>query len=278
VPLSDSLDLPSQLAGVAAKIDRANALLDEMKAEAHAFLAGPSYELRGSYDEATHAWEERLHILRQPPLKLGVIVGDYVHNLRSALDQLVWQLVLLAGAEPARRNQMPIEDTPDKFARNAKRMLNGVSAGHRATLERAQPYHAAAELLTEHPLRVLRELSNVDKHQVVHPAYSFLGDADPPTLSPQPPGPHGVKRILMARNARMEEGTVVIRVELHADEPPPTSVDVTGHITIDTAFGDQRVDARFLRELLVYVLRIVGSVMADFGPPVGAVVPTEVPT
>ena len=265
MPLSDSLALPERLAGVAAKIDRANELLDEIRAEAEAFLAGPSYELRGVYDATTHTWEQRVHIVREPPLRLGVIVGDYVHNVRSALDQLVWQLVLLNGGKPTRRNQMPIEDTPAKSAESAKRMLRGVSVGHRASLERAQPYHAAGDLI-EHPLRVLRELSNLDKHRVVHPAYSFLSDADPPTLSPQGSGPYGVKRILMARNARVEEGTVVFRIELQPDEPPPRAVDVSGHIVIDTAFGDDHVDARFLRELLRYLLRIVGSVMGDFPP------------
>ncbi|HWY89805.1 MAG TPA: hypothetical protein VNY31_03965 [Solirubrobacteraceae bacterium] len=35
-----------------------------------------------------------------PPPHLGVIVGDFLHDLRCVLDHLVWQLVLLNGRKP----------------------------------------------------------------------------------------------------------------------------------------------------------------------------------
>jgi hypothetical protein len=36
----------------------------------------------------------RIH--RQPPIEFGLFFGDFLHNLRAALDNLAWQLVLLA--------------------------------------------------------------------------------------------------------------------------------------------------------------------------------------
>jgi hypothetical protein len=39
--------------------------------------------------------------IREPPVEeWGVIIGDVVHNLRSALDHLVWQLTLANGNIP----------------------------------------------------------------------------------------------------------------------------------------------------------------------------------
>jgi hypothetical protein len=39
-----------------------------------------------------------------PPVhKWGLVVGDVLHNLRSALDHLAWQLVLANGKSPTSR-------------------------------------------------------------------------------------------------------------------------------------------------------------------------------
>ena len=40
--------------------------------------------------------------------ELGLILGDYIHNLRGALDHLVNQLAVLAGQAPGRKHQFPI--------------------------------------------------------------------------------------------------------------------------------------------------------------------------
>jgi hypothetical protein len=57
----------------------------------------------------------RIHITEEPPFRLGLIFGDFLYNLRSALDNLITQLVLLAGNTPGKHNQFPILDRPDKW-------------------------------------------------------------------------------------------------------------------------------------------------------------------
>jgi hypothetical protein len=66
----------------------------------------------------------------EPPIYLGVVVGDFLHNLRCTLDHLVWQLVLLNGAEPSYRNYFPIVNTPEAFASAAGHGLRGVAPEH----------------------------------------------------------------------------------------------------------------------------------------------------
>jgi hypothetical protein len=44
----------------------------------------------------------------------GVRVGEFAHDLRSALDNLVWQLVLVNGKEPGDHNQFPIYTEANK--------------------------------------------------------------------------------------------------------------------------------------------------------------------
>jgi hypothetical protein len=103
------------------------------------------------------------------PLHLGVIVGDFLHNLRCVLDHLVWQLVELNGAKPGKHNQFPIFDTPKAYKEKAGRYLRGVHPDHEALIETFQPYHLDGDP-SYHYLAVLRNLSDIDKHRFVHPA------------------------------------------------------------------------------------------------------------
>lgn len=75
-----------------------------------------------------------------PPLRWGAIIGDCVHNLRSSLDTLMWQLVLLRRGRPLRRTQFPIFERRAAYRARAPTMIDGVSRRDRGTLERLQPF------------------------------------------------------------------------------------------------------------------------------------------
>jgi hypothetical protein len=48
------------------------------------------------YDERSGEDLYRAQVLREPPPRISVVVGEIVHDLRSALDHLAWQLTLPA--------------------------------------------------------------------------------------------------------------------------------------------------------------------------------------
>jgi hypothetical protein len=136
-------------------------------------LLGCRLKLQGAWRHRQALGEELQEFLARTdpepsPLHLGVIVGDFLHNLRCVLDHLVWQLVLLNRQEPGEHNQFPIFDTPDAYKKKAGRYLRGVAADHRALIETFQPYHLGADA-SSHYLAVLHDLSNIDKHRFVHP-------------------------------------------------------------------------------------------------------------
>src|SRR5437879_6743083 len=85
----------------------------------------------------------RLWVKEEPPPRLSVLLGDCVHNLRSSLDHIVWQLVLANGRSPGKHAQFPILDKPPKgiFSPND---IRGVSEEARALIESVQPYQAGA--------------------------------------------------------------------------------------------------------------------------------------
>jgi len=105
-----------------------------------------------------------------PPPRLGTIVGDVVHNLRSALDVAAWQLAIDHDEAKARDNQMriqfPLTRNPAKFKKH--KALPFFSEDARRVLERLQPYQPSHEALGW-----LRDLSNADKHRLT--TFAFPG-------------------------------------------------------------------------------------------------------
>lgn len=112
------------------------------------------------------------HVLRRASLCLG----DIVHNFRSALDHLTYQLALWnTGGHVSRpkRVQFPILDEPDHFNSARSDALREVHPDHQAIIERFQPYHGLPEALgigpSFHSLAVLRDLDNADKVRLITP-------------------------------------------------------------------------------------------------------------
>jgi hypothetical protein len=96
--------------------------------------------------------------LREPPVaEWGVVIGDVVHNLRSALDHLVWGLTLAAGHVPPatingkwrsiafpielndRRNRNEAGD-PVSWEMDPPRGLWGIDPALRSGFEALQPF------------------------------------------------------------------------------------------------------------------------------------------
>lgn len=98
------------------------------------------------------------------------VTGDIAHNLRSALDYLVYQLFVLENGAPPPANgkqQFPIFKDRDGFrSRGVKQNLRGLSAPAVEMMESFQPFATGEGEAS--PLWQLRQLSNRDKHHDIH--------------------------------------------------------------------------------------------------------------
>ena len=111
-------------------------------------------------------------VLRQlPPPDFALTLGECIHNLRCALDYVTWQLALKRkGREPTRREaqqiSFPISDRPEWFAGAA--VLAHIDDEAAAELALHQLYSERLDKSHDPSLlRVLRELSNEDKHRLI---------------------------------------------------------------------------------------------------------------
>lgn len=116
--------------------------------------------------------DPREHVIRikmsfSPPLRWAAIAGDTIHNLRSALDLLVWQLVLAKNKRPDKRTEFPIFLDPAKYKAGGPRKVKGVSEAAVNIIEGLQPYHET-EMPERHPLWLLHSLDIRDKHQLLN--------------------------------------------------------------------------------------------------------------
>jgi hypothetical protein len=98
------------LDGVRAKWERLKEQFDQLLTETDTWFnkqPEPHFSV-GEFDTEAWEWIERFQIREPPPPRLGVLLGDVLHNLRSALDHLMWQVTVLDGGTPNRSTQFPI--------------------------------------------------------------------------------------------------------------------------------------------------------------------------
>ncbi len=110
------------------------------------------------------------------PDAFAAVVGDFVHNLRSALDHLAWELVKLNGGKPSEATQFPIRASRISHNVNSQvanptavAVSGGVSAEALKRIEAVQPYTNPRG----HDLDLLWQLHRLDvidkhRHLVLH--------------------------------------------------------------------------------------------------------------
>lgn len=188
-----SMTRKPDLSGCWAKLDHGRRHISDLDDAVRSFFddADNCPPLGTSFDE-----ESGFHVFRIGPIPsqladiqvdAALRVGDAVHDFRSALDHLVWQLSLAGteGAEPSRprRVQFPISSSPEDYGRARTTALSDVSREAQDVLESYQPYHGAAGRPDNysgpyvHQLTLLQQLSNADKHRLLTTVLSLSSGA-----------------------------------------------------------------------------------------------------
>lgn len=81
-------------------------------------------------------------------------IGEILFNLRSCLDHLAWQLVILDGGKPGEYTQFPIRETPFSKAGNltATQIVPDIKCAQiLEALEEVQPYYGPGRTPTRIP-------------------------------------------------------------------------------------------------------------------------------
>src|SRR5271154_1712016 len=163
-----------QLEAIVDRIGRAEEHLEAIKCGLLRHYKADKYRLSGEYQRRLD--KRTGDIVTDPTTfpeidpRLNTLIGEYLHDLRSGLDHLAWQLVLKNKGTPTENTCFPIKGTdpgPDKKGRpRTPGVSGGVSVPARTLIRSAQPYKWGPRYI-EHPFWLLQQLWNIDKHRYV---------------------------------------------------------------------------------------------------------------
>jgi hypothetical protein len=153
----DRLDL------ISVKVERAQEHLASLSAEVRAYLESKPYAVGFKRDPESRRLIYFVAGVRPTPRRLSALLGDTIHNLRSALDHLAFQLVSVGtGKSPSSHVYFPIADDRAKYIEQRRRQLKGATPSAIAVVDSLNPYKGGND-----ELWLLHKLNNLDKHRVL---------------------------------------------------------------------------------------------------------------
>ena len=154
----------SGLTDIRLKLARAEKHLGEIQKALEQYKEGEC-TLTLEKDEELQMAVQRVRLAPSSSPEISAIAGDFFANVRSALDYIVWQLVLTNSPnQPGPNNQFPIANSPKDFSEQLERKrLRGISEEAVKTIEALQPYQDR-----KNPLGILNKLVNIDKHRTLN--------------------------------------------------------------------------------------------------------------
>jgi hypothetical protein len=224
------------LLAVFKKIDRAIQHLNHLNATVEEFFHAQDFyglfRVHGETNSQRTKLLLRAELLQELPfVEWGIIVGDAVHCLRSALDQLAWTLSL----DPDKNTAFPICRTRKEWYTQAPAALWGIPEPLVAAIKRSQPYHRGDAAHT-HPLAILGTLSNTDKHKFI-PVTALVPDLmEWGITSTQGIAKTGTLKLKTGNP--LETGAVLAELPIEVDGSGlDPQVQMDGEVTFRIAFG-----------------------------------------
>jgi hypothetical protein len=263
--MTNDRGITRQLTGTRAKMARSQEHVTALYADIDAWHASRPYTLstQARREGRQHTWSVTFHD-PIPFTRWGVILGDALHNLRSALDHLAWQLALRDN-NPPMWTKFPVFTSEQAFHRlnadgnpaigSGLRCISGFADElARSAVEFFQPFSRAPDP-RDSPLWILHWLNNADKHQVVKPVLMSIEGAQfgfkttgaldqPPAIhfnhSPLEDGKNNIARLVAEKRI------------IALDE-----FDYTVEVKVDLPSGNQAELFALMNHLLGYVVWIV---------------------
>ncbi len=257
------------LFGPLVKIERAKKHIRDLDDAIRDFLDGHPYQVVANRDPETGDHVLRVRVARQVPNDWGAIIGDAIHNLRSALDLLICRLVVANNGRVKRSTGFPVGDNLKEFEAALSKKAEGISADAVKLVGSFHPYKGSDNFRGPHnALWQLHKLDVLDKHRLLIPVgAAHRGTivtatvesqelAEPVILDPFQVSPTGTVFPL-------QDGAELFRVAPDVDWWEHNfTIDTDYQPTFEIAFGkNQIVDGEpvipTLQQFLRFVMKVV---------------------
>ena len=147
------------------KVKRAEKHIHELNDAWAAFLEKNPYSVSFKDDPKTGERTYSLASVKTIPEELPLIVGDAIHNLRSALDHLAHHLVAVHTKTPGPFSgiDFPVGATPQKYKAKRSRIVKRIGRRAMYEIDRLEPYGTGRG----NHLWMLHQLDITDKHKLI---------------------------------------------------------------------------------------------------------------
>jgi hypothetical protein len=256
-----------------AKLRRAHHHLEALYGEFNRSVGLKTHTLAVEEGKEPRTYILKARNLPDLPPDWGLILGDFANNLRSALDHLVWQLVILSGARPGRHNQFPIclrearywGSKKDGIRSVREHRLKGVDEDYRTPIDTVQPYLRGRDPHLS-MLAGLRDLSNFDKHQVIQAAFRMLLEPKPEHFEVISSDENAAVEVTAMPWQRLENEAAVCQVRI-ISSAPDAKVGIRSDLPIGIGFGEIGIRIDGLGPLYEFVRDFLKSFTAVLGDP-----------
>ncbi len=188
----------------------------------------------------------------EPDLRLATVLGDMIHNLRSSLDNLIFELAFLGmrGQKIPKRAAFPSSFTRKEWDSShvQKVLLEGVLKKHRALIYQAQPCYRKRDSASDqarrrrkrNPAADLHHLWNEDKHRMVLPFVLTPFQVQPiigPFRDCHPDGEPTINIDFLGKPVEVGTEVLTISYRVAGDDPRFTiQLKIDGEISLRNGF------------------------------------------
>jgi hypothetical protein len=218
------------------RLERAAQNLQSLEAEVQRWLGSHPYGLVQEFDAQRSENAIRVVAFEHAPAIISFLISECLHNLRSSLDNLVYELALARNrgnplpSDVEQRVMFPIFGSQKDFKSSGAWRIRDIDPSPQTIIEGLQPYKGGQPNL----LWELNELSRFDKHRLLHVALlgmhsGVFGSADGNTIADNVTFSAGVSEVF-GRGA--VDGTELLRYRA-----TPIDADDKMHVYFQFIFG-----------------------------------------
>lgn len=226
------------LVGFDSKFERAFSLVDDLEQQISDYLESQPVEITEFTEPGSGDLVVTARARVRPPTEWSILVGDSLHNARSALDHLAWQLVELHGGSPG-KSRFPFKESSVGFGEELRKALPKVPFELRDQVRALQPWRGGDD-----DLWLLHHLDIVDKHRLLVPVVAANRgilvhfSAEWPGKAPVHMDP--VELLSQDRRSELIDGAEVYRESAHAraSDDPASPIRTRTSVTFAVIFGE----------------------------------------
>ena len=267
-PKSNPLD------GCWAKIERAEYHIKDLTKEIHKFISQLENTSKLDHlhlDQRPAQRDYTLTLTIDPPLILGILAGEILYQLRSSLDHIVYQLLILNGVsgKALEKSEFPICEDSTRYENKGYSKIQNLTPYMLRVIEMIQPYNDLRGCaIKDHPLVVLHSMNNIDKHRIM--LTPIVETTSTVVASVTRSGPYGIGINLVNNGVTTFEPSknrtqLVANVFVPGPIPEPVTVEgIRVECTFDVMFEQIGTRNNMIIPTLINIAGTVRSLVSEF--------------